>query len=161
MTRASILRGLLVSLLPVLTACGGGTTTSGPTTPSESSFLAGTWTGTVTIHRDGHPDTNGPTTWTFALVPNTGTTTFRTTITTQDPWLSMTTTVSTALTPPTPGSSISTQGPYTSPRGCQGELGSEGIAQSQRIDATFHGVDCFLFPDSGVFSGTVSLTKTR
>jgi hypothetical protein len=163
MTRTTTFLGLVVSLLlPLVSACGdGGTTTGGPTAPSESSFLSGTWRGTVTIKRDGLADSTTPTTWTFELVPNTGLTTYRTTISMQDPWLPITTTVSTALTPPTPGASISTQGSFASPRGCQGEVGSNGTAQTDRIDATFYGVDCLQLPETSVFSGTVSLTKAR
>ena len=53
----------------VLANCGGGST---PTSPGETSFLTGTWNGTLTISRTGQPDVTGPATWTFELVPQTG-----------------------------------------------------------------------------------------
>ena len=82
-TRQTILALLSVSAVISLgTACDDGTTTFSPTPPAtEHSFLEGTWRGPVTIHRNGLPDTDGTTTWTFALVPNTGQTSFYTTMT--------------------------------------------------------------------------------
>src|SRR5260221_159009 len=69
-------------LVLLLAACGDGTTTTGPSpaTP-ESSFLSGTWSGPVTLHREGLPDTTGTSTWTFVLMPGTSGTTFTTILT--------------------------------------------------------------------------------
>jgi hypothetical protein len=161
MTRVT--RLVVVLTLIWAAACGGdGTTTTGPTpAPGESSFLTGTWRGTVTIHREGLPDTTGTTTWTFALVPNTGQTTFQTTIAVEHPWLPITTSVTTSVIPATPGGHISTVGLYPSPRGCQGALGSAGTAYTDRIEASFEGSDCQQLPETSVFSGTVTMTKSR
>ena len=59
--------------------CGGGTPV--PTSPSAAqSFLTGTWTGTLTIDREGEPSTSGAATWTFAPVDGTNLQTFSVTI---------------------------------------------------------------------------------
>ena len=42
----------------------------------------------------------------------------------------------------TPPAQISTQGDYSSPRGCRGTFGSFGMAEATRIDADFSGTDC-------------------
>ena len=133
--------------------CGG----SAPTSPSgETSFLSGTWTGTLTITRTGQPDITGPTTWTFEVVPQTNLQTFRTTINSQHSWLPVSTTASTGLTPGnTPPAQISTQGQFDSPRGCRGTFGSVGTANASRIEADFTGVDC----SQATFRGNVVLTK--
>ena len=71
--------------------CGGGTA---PTAPAgQDSFLAGRWTGTVTIEREGEATTAGPNTWTFATVAGTNQQTFKVTIQSQHAWLPITTTV--------------------------------------------------------------------
>jgi hypothetical protein len=161
LTRA---RGLGMALgLLLAAACGDGTTTTGPspTTP-ESSFLSGTWSGPVTLHREGLPDTTGTSTWTFVLMPGTSGTTFTTTLTVAHPYLPITATVSTSLNPAAPGGHISTIGFYASPRGCQGDVHSAGTAQTDRIEATFAGSDCVPSSDGPVaFTGSVSLTKVR
>lgn len=152
-------RAIPIGLLLLLAGCGGQSPS--PTAPSPTSFLTGTWTGTVTIQVNpgdpgAPPPTSGPTTWTFSVVPQTNLQTFTTTIRSQDPWLTIETTATTALTPgntaPTP---ISTQGEYNSPRGCRGTFASIGMAQATRIEADFNGSDCQL----ATFSGTVVLTK--
>jgi hypothetical protein len=146
-------------VLLVLTACGGGSPS--PTTPSSSSFLTGTWSGTVTIAvNPGDPGapapTSGPITWTFEVVPQTNLQTFRTTVRSQHAWLPVTTTASTALTPGnTAPAQISTQGQFDSPRGCRGTFGSVGTANASRIEADFTGVDC----NQATFTGSVVLTK--
>jgi hypothetical protein len=149
--------GLLV-VLTLAAACDGGS--SGPAAPSApQSFLAGTWTGTLTIEREGEPTTSGPTTWTFEVVPGTNLQTFRTTIRSEHAWLPITTTVTSAITPSnTPPARISTQGDYPSPRGCTGSLLSVGTAEASRIDADFSGVDCASLEHS-TFRGRVLLTK--
>lgn len=141
------------------TACDSGTPV--PTTPSTpQSFLAGTWNGTLTIEREGEPTTTGSTTWTFAVVSGTNLQTFNVTIRSQHPWLPITTTVTSAITPSNmPPARISTQGDYASPRGCTGSLLSVGTADAQAIDASFAGVDCQTLVHS-TFTGRVQLTKT-
>lgn len=146
-------------LLPVA-ACDGRT--PGPTAPSTpTSFLTGTWSGTVTIQvNPGDPGTppatSGPVTWSFEVVPQTNLQTFRTTIRSEHSWLPVTTTVSTALTPGnTPPAQISTLGEFASPRGCRGTLASVGTANATRIEASFTGTDC----NQATFAGQVVLTK--
>ena len=47
---------LLITASCLAGACGGGTPV--PTSPSgQQSFLTGTWTGTLTIDREGEPST--------------------------------------------------------------------------------------------------------
>jgi hypothetical protein len=82
------------------------------------------------------------------------------TIRSQHPWLPITTTVTSAITPGNqPPARISTQGEYQSPRGCVGTLLSVGNAESRTIEADFSGVDCATLSNS-TFTGRVSLTKT-
>src|SRR5204862_271238 len=67
----------------------------------------------------------GAVTWTFEVVPQTNLQTFRTTIQSQNTWLPITLTMSTAMIPGnTPPAQISTQGEYDSPRGCRGTFAS-------------------------------------
>ncbi len=137
--------------------CDGGSTRTEPSSPQ--SFLTGTWTGTLTIEREGEPTTSGPVTWTFEVVPDTNSQTFRTTIRSQHAWLPITATASSAITPSnTPPARISTQGDYPSPRGCTGSLLSVGNAEAARIEADFSGVDCPSL-DRSTFRGRVVLTK--
>jgi hypothetical protein len=139
--------------------CGGGTPV--PTSPSgQQSFLTGTWTGTLTIDREGEPSTSGNVSWTFAPVDGTNLQTFSVTIRSQNPWLTTTATVSSAITPSNqPPARISTQGSYPSPRGCTGTLLSIGNADRTSIDADFSGVDCPSLAQS-TFRGHVVLSKT-
>lgn len=151
-------RGFGPALLLLTTiSCGRS-----PTEPqAPTSFLAGTWRGTVTIQVNPNasgaaPPTTGATTWTFEAVPQTNLQTFQTTIRSENSWLPITAIASTALAPGnTPPVHISTQGTYASPRGCQGTLGSAGTAEATRIEADFTGVDCQLM----TFTGSVVLTK--
>jgi hypothetical protein len=154
-TRLSVL--LAASCLAA--TCGGGTPV--PTSPSAAqSFLAGTWTGTLTIDREGEPSTSGAATWTFAAVDGTNLQTFSVTIRSQNPWLSMTATVTSAITPSNqPPARISTTGSYPSPRGCTGTMLSVGTADRTSIDADFSGVDCPSLAQS-TFRGHVVLSKT-
>ena len=148
-----------VVALTILSACGKEVTPTAPT--AQTSFLTGTWRGTATIHVNpgdpgAPPPSTGPMTWTFEPVPQTNLQTFRVTIQSTHPWLTMETTASTALTPGnTPPTQISTQGEFPSPRGCRGTFGSFGTANATRIEASFTGTDCEL----ATFSGTVVLTK--
>lgn len=144
----------------LLTACGG--TSPSPTGPSApTSFLTGTWRGTVTIEvnpgdPDAVPPSSGAMQWTFEVVPQTNLQSFRTTIGSEHPWLKMATTGTTALTPAnTPPTQISTQGEFDSPRGCRGTFGSVGTAEATRIEANFTGTDC----QQATFIGRVVLTK--
>src|SRR5206468_10460687 len=97
----------------------------------------------LTIERDGEPTIAGSTSWTFEVVPGTNRQTFRVTIQSQHPWLPISTTVTSAITPSnTPPARISTQGDYASPRGCTGSLLSIGTVDASHLDADFSGVDC-------------------
>jgi hypothetical protein len=143
----------LAASLALLAACDDG---PAPTSPSPTSFLSGTWQGTLTIQPSGQTASTGPTTWTFTAVPQTNLQSFDTSIRSEHPWLAITLQGTAALaasaTPPT---QISTQGNYSSPRGCSATFGSLGTANATRIEATFHGVDCQVS-----FDGTVVLTKS-
>jgi hypothetical protein len=137
-------------------ACGGR-----PTTPSSDSFLSGTWRGTITIQQNPTvgtppPAISAPVTWTFEVVPNTNLQTLRATIRSEHEWLPITMLGTTAIVPGnTPPAQISTQGDYSSPRGCRGTFGSFGTAEATRIDADFTGVDCMVS-----FTGRIVLTKS-
>ena len=152
------LTAIIASALLAAT-CGGGTPV--PTSPSgQQSFLTGTWTGTLTIDREGEPSTSGNVSWTFAPVDGTNLQTFSVTIRSQNPWLTTTATVTSAITPSNqPPARISTQGSYPSPRGCNGTLLSIGTADRTSIDADFSGVDCSSLAQS-TFRGHVVLSKT-
>ena len=147
-------------LLLLLTACGGSS--PNPTGPSApTSFLTGTWQGTVTIEvnpgdPNGLPPGSGAMQWTFEVLPQTNLQTFRTTVRSEHAWLTMATTATTAITPGnTPPAQISTQGEFDSPRGCRGTFGSVGMAEATRIEADFTGTDC----QQATFIGRVVLTK--
>ena len=149
----------LITASCLAATCGGGTPV--PTSPTaQQSFLTGTWTGTLSIDRDGEPTTSGAATWTFEPVTGTNLQTFNVTIRSQNPWLTMTATVTSAITPSNqPPARISTQGSYPSPRGCTGSLLSVGNADRAGIDADFSGVDCSTLAQS-TFRGHVILSKT-
>lgn len=149
-----------VAMLLLLAACGRSSPE--PTEPSgPTSFLVGTWTGTVTIEvNSGDPNppapSGGPMQWTFEVVPQTNLQSFRATVRSEHPWLTIATTGTTALTPGnTPPAQISTQGEFTSPRGCRGTFGSVGVAQANRVEADFTGTDC----QQATFTGRVVLTN--
>jgi hypothetical protein len=146
---------VLITLLAM--SCGE----SSPTGPSgETSFLTGTWRGSLTITPRGHPEVTGNTMWTFEVTPQTGRQNFRTTIQSDNAWLPFTTITSLVLTPsPDPPGQIGTSGTYASPRGCQGTFVSTGEAQARTIDADFTGVDCDLGDGRIGFEGRVRLTK--
>ena len=146
--------------LLLLTACGGSSPS--PTGPSgPTSFLTGTWQGTVTIEvnpgdPNALPPSSGAMQWTFEVMPQTNLQSFRTTVRSEHAWLTMATTATTAITPGnTPPAQISTQGEFDSPRGCRGTFGSVGTAEATRIDANFTGTDC----QQATFIGRVVLTK--
>ena len=151
----------LVALAAVgaLSGCGREATPTSPSSPT--SFLSGTWRGTVTIRespRDPNPPppSTGEMTWTFEVVPQTNLQSFRTTIRSTHPWLTMETSGTTALSPGnSPPTQISTHGEFDSPRGCRGTFGSVGDAQATRIEADFTGTDC-----PSTFTGRVVLTKS-
>jgi hypothetical protein len=150
------------SILLVVLLAGCGRSSSGPTGPSApTSFLTGTWSGTVTIEVNpgdpaAQPPSSGAMQWTFEAMPQTNLQSFRTTVRSDHTWLRMTTTATTALTPGnTPPAHISTVGEFDSPRGCKGTFGSVGTADSTRIEADFTGTDC----QHATFSGRVVLTK--
>ncbi len=146
--------------LAVSTLCGCGREAT-PTGPSgTTSFLAGTWRGTVTIQinpgePNAPPPSTGDMTWTFEVVPQTNMRSLRATIRSSHPWLTMDATGATALSPGnSPPTAISTHGEFNSPRGCRGTFGSVGNAEATRIEADFTGTDC-----PAVFLGRVVLTK--
>lgn len=148
-----------IPLLPLI-ACGGGSTS--PTSPSSpTSFLTGTWRGTVVLQvNPGDPNAPAPSSgtmeWTFEAVPQSNLQSFRASVRSEHPWLGMTTAGTTTLTPGnTAPAQISTHGEFTSPRGCRGTFGSVGEAQATRIEADFTGTDCA----AATFSGRVVLTK--
>jgi hypothetical protein len=148
----------VVLLLVVLAGCGREETPTSPSAPR--SFLEGAWTGTLTIEREGEPSTSGATTWTFEVMPGTNLQSFNVRIQSQHPFLPITATVLSQITPSnTPPVRISTQGDYPSPRGCTGSLLSVGTAETRTIDADFSGVDCPSLQHS-TFRGRVQLTKT-
>lgn len=145
---------ILLSVVLAASACGGGGSPVGPS-PDQGRFLAGTWTGTLTVHRAGVPDVSGPTTWTFEPVANTAGFSYRAQIRTQHPWLPAQATGTTDLVPPgAPPSDVSTLGAYSSPRGCTGTFSSQGTADEHHVTASFVGVDCNL-----TFEGFVSLSR--
>ena len=150
----------LLPLLVLLTGCGGSSPSpTGPSTPT--SFLTGTWRGTVTIEvnpgdPNALPPSSGAMQWTLEVMPQTNLQSFRTTVRSEHAWLTMTTTATTALTPGnTPPTQISTQGEFDSPRGCRGTFGSVGMAEATRIEADFTGTDC----QQATFIGRVVLIK--
>jgi hypothetical protein len=148
----------VVLVLVVLAGCGREETPTSPSAPR--SFLEGVWTGTLTIEREGEPATSGATTWTFEVMPGTNLQSFNVRIQSQHPFLPITATVLSQITPSnTPPARISTQGDYPSPRGCTGSLLSVGMAETRNIDADFSGVDCPSLQHS-TFRGRVQLTKT-
>jgi hypothetical protein len=155
-------RAWLVSVLFLtLAACGGGS--AGPTTPSAaSSFLTGTWRGTLMLQvNPGDPNAPAPTSgtmeWTFEPIPQTNLQSFRVSIRSDHPWLGVTTNGSAAITPTnTAPTQISTQGEFASPRGCRGTFGSVGQAQATRIEADFTGTDC----GAATFVGAIVLTRS-
>jgi hypothetical protein len=147
----------LLGIVGLAGGCGGD---SGPTAPSApTSFLNGTWTGTVTIEREGEPTVAGSISWTFEVVPDTNRQSFRTTIRSQHAFIPVTITGTSTLTPSNmPPARISTQGEYPSPRGCTGSVLSVGDATATTINADFSGIDCTSLTQS-TFRGLVTLTK--
>src|SRR5689334_12247749 len=101
MTRLPVSAAALVAVC-ALAGCGREATPTGPSGPT--SFLVGTWRGTVIIQVDPRspnpaPPTTGDMTWTFEVVPNTNMQSLTTTIQSTHPWLTMQTTGATALSP--------------------------------------------------------------
>lgn len=144
--------GPLLVLVLASGACGPA-----PTAPSPSAtlFLPGTWSGIMSVSLNGLPAVTGPTTWRFQSVPETDGSTYRAIIQSLNPSLSISTTGSTALTPPsTAPAQIATQGDYLSPRGCRGTFGSFGVVDEHHLTATFEGVDC-----DQTFYGSVELSR--
>ena len=94
-----------IPLLILLTRCGGSSPSpTGPSAPT--SFLTGTWRGTVTIEinpgdSNALPPSSGAMEWTFEVMPQTNLQSFRTTVRSEHAWLTMTTTATTAVRPAT------------------------------------------------------------
>ena len=159
MRRPRVCQLVSVAALVALASCGREPSPTGPS-PARS-FLEGTWTGTLTVDRDGQ-QTSGPVSWTFVVVDGTDLRTFRVTITSQHAWLPITTTVTSAIEPTNqPPARISTQGDYQSPRGCTGSILSVGTADVTSISADLTGIDCLSPVGPSTFGGRVSLTKSR
>ena len=147
-----------LGLTMLTAACGKEASTPMGPSPTRS-FLDGTWAGTLTIQRPGDPSSSGQVTWSFQPVDGTNLQSFTVTIRSQHPWLPITATVLSTITPSNqPPARISTQGEYQSPRGCTGTLLSVGTAEMRSIDADFSGVDCSALGNS-TFTGRVTLTK--
>jgi hypothetical protein len=117
-----------------LSSCGREGTTTGPSGPT--SFLTGTWRGTVTIQvnpgdpsppaaHDGDDWNDGP------------------------------------LSSNSPPTQISTRGGFNSPRGCRGIFASVGTAEATRIEADFTGTDCQLATFTGRVQGIANPRRTR
>ena len=142
----------------VLVSCGRDSSPTGPS--GETSFLTGTWRGTLTISRTGQADVIGQTTWTFEIVPQSNRQSFRLGIQSDNSWLPVTATTTVVLSPtPEPPGRIGGSGNYASPRGCSGDFVTLADVQATTIDGSFAGVDC----DQGAgrlgFDGRVRLTK--
>ncbi len=149
MTRQLSIAAVVLSMA----ACSGGGP-SGPT-PTDGGFLAGTWSGTLTVTRDGQPPVSGPTTWTFSPLNLGGGMSYRAQIHAQNAWLPLSTTATTDLVPPgAPPSEVSTLGDYASPRGCKGTFSSWGTVDQHTLSAAFIGVDC-----GATFEGSVRLSR--
>jgi hypothetical protein len=148
----------LVMFVGIVTVNCGGSSPSGPS--GDTSFLSGTWSGTLTISRTGQPDVSGPTTWTFEAVPQTNRQQFRVTIQSTNSWLPITATTTGELSPsPEPPGKIGASGNYVSPRGCTGDFVTIGNANATSIDGTFTGADCEQGSGRVVFDGRMRLTK--
>src|SRR2546425_3339652 len=158
MKRRFLRYAILACGAAMATACGRE---GRPTSPSPTrSFLEGTWTGTITIAREGQ-ETSGPVTWSFVVVEGTDLRTFRVTIQSQHTWLPITTTATSAIEPTNqPPARISTQGDYASPRGCTGSFLSIGNADTTTINADLTGIDC-QSPSGSTIGGRFALTKNR
>ncbi|MEZ5289856.1 MAG: hypothetical protein R2745_02125 [Vicinamibacterales bacterium] len=140
----------------VLLSCGREAAPTAPSAPR--SFLQGTWSGTITIEREGQ-SSSGPMSWAVEVVDGTDLRTFRVTIRSQHAWLPITATVTSAIEPGNqPPARISTQGDYLSPRGCTGSILSVGAADATTINADLTGVDC-PSPSGSTFTGRFALTK--
>ena len=144
-----------------LSACGGGS--SSPTAPSGgTSFLTGTWRGTLVLQvNPGDPNPPAPSSgtmeWTFEAVPQSNLQSFRASVRSEHPWLGIATSGTTTITPGNSApADINTHGEFNSPRGCRGTFGSVGRAEATRIEANFTGTDC----QAATFTGTVLLTKS-
>lgn len=153
----------LVSLLAATIVVGncGNSAPNGPS--ADTSFLTGTWTGSLTIVRTGQPDVTGPTTWTFQPVAQTNRQQFRVTIQSLNSWLPITTTSTAVLTPSgDPPAQLGATGTYASPRGCNGDFVIVGDATRSTITGTFRGSDCDAGIGGGIrigFDGSMQLTK--
>ena len=147
-------------VLLLLTACGGGSPS--PSGPSSSSFLTGTWSGTVTIAvNPGDPGAPAPTSGPITLD-------IRGRAADQSADLSDDRSVAARVAAShdhrehgaDPGNTapaqISTQGQFDFPRaGAAARSGAWAPRDASRIEADFTGVDC----NQATFTGSVVLTK--
>jgi hypothetical protein len=150
---------IIVAILA--TSCTGAPAVpSAPSTPIARSFLSGTWVGTLTITRTGQAAVSGPTTWTFATIPDMPVQELSVTIQSSNPWLPVTASSTANVTPVDPPAQIGVTGTYASPRGCAGNFVTNGTATLTTIIGSFDGADCT--DASGtpfIFTGQLSLTK--
>ncbi len=151
----------LITVVGVATACGGGTARP-PRRHRPQSFLAGTWTGTLTIERDGEAhDDRSRRRWTFDVVPGTN----LQTLSRNDP-------VPARVAPDqhdgherdhavehAAGADQHAGRLRVASRMHAARLLSVGTVDATRLDADFSGVDCPTLEHS-TFTGHVLLTKT-
>lgn len=111
---------IAIFVASALASCDCEATPTGPS--GQTSFLAGTWRGTIIIQvNPGDPNppppTSGEMTWPFQVMPQTNMQSLRATIRSTHPWLTMETAGSTALSPSnTPPTQISSHGEFNSSR---------------------------------------------
>jgi hypothetical protein len=141
----------------VTASCGDST----PTQPAgETSFLSGTWSGTLTITRTGEADVSGAVVFTFDVNPQSNRQSLNLRIQSSNSWLPVTATSVVALTPsPEPPGRIGGTGSYASPRGCTGDFVVLADATATSLDGSFTGADCMQGLGRIVFDGAVHLTK--
>jgi hypothetical protein len=127
---------------------------------AETSFLSGTWNGTLTITRTGEPDLSGAATFTFDVIPQSNRQSLNLRMQSSNSWLPVTATSIVALTPsPDPPGRIGGTGTYSSPRGCTGDFVVLADVTATALDGTLSGADCLQGLGRAVFDGTVHLTK--
>ena len=119
------MKRLLLGAVLLTAACGGGSTTTGPS-PVEHGILAGTWPGVIVVN-----GVSTPTTWTFQDMPNTAGHGYNTTVNTA--LVASLSLLNASLT----GADFHAGGTYTSANGCSGVINAFGSGDAKRIDATF------------------------
>src|SRR4051794_24256876 len=106
-------RVLVLIAAVVVSACAGSPSPTSPGGPTPSnSFLVGKWSGNLTITPSGQAAISGPTTWTFATLPNMPTQSLRLTIESSNPWLPIPATSNAVVTPADPPANVGGTGTY-------------------------------------------------